>query len=85
MAEAKRNRLHELTDRQFYSLAHRLGNACDRLMNDYASGSRKYGHGGSLSFGWDWPTFGMLFPRMMARVWAVRDENKRRKGQKSAA
>jgi hypothetical protein len=72
------NRLQRLSTDKIIALANRLHEKCDRLMTEYASGGKTYGHGGALSFGWDMPTLGMIFPRAYHRFRAVITEGQKR-------
>lgn len=42
------------------------------MMEEYAAGSN------ALNYGWDWPTFNVLFPDQAAQIRLVRNEGRRR-------
>lgn len=56
-------RIQRLSEENFIALGYRVFEQADRMMTDYASGSSD-----ALKFGWDWPTFSVLFPRKY-RFW----------------
>ena len=71
--------LQKLSDDAFISLALRTVQTIDNLMTRSGeSSTNPYGFGGALSYGWDWPTANVYYPRRCARWRAILAEGKRR-------
>jgi hypothetical protein len=71
------NRLQTMPDEKIIKLAHKVQDAMDRLMRR-PDGSNQYGFGGSLSYGWDWPTASAYYPRKAKVYFKLCDEGRRR-------
>jgi hypothetical protein len=63
-------RLAKFSDESLINLARRMIEACDKTMRLNAEGG--------LSFGWDWPTFSVLFPRKYRAMLKIKAEGRRR-------
>jgi hypothetical protein len=58
------NRLQKLSTDSLVNVATRFLQSCHAMMRRYAAGSAD-----ALKYGWDWSTFGVLYPRKRA-LWS---------------
>lgn len=73
------NRIENLSNELLVKLALRAFQNIDNAMTRSGEDSHNpYGFGGALSYGWDMPTAGMIFPRLVNRYYALKDEAQRR-------
>ena len=70
--------LQSLCDQDWHDFGRRFLAKCDALMDNYA-----YGSPDALSFGWDWPTFRIIFPRVAKLTKRLCAEQKRRENDKA--
>lgn len=73
------DRLAKFAEADFISFSVKFLHTCDSRMVRMTRGEEKpYAFGGSLSFGWDWRTFGVYYPMMANRWHQIVAEGKRR-------
>lgn len=63
--------LQNLTNDDFLTFAKRYWKHLEKIMDDYTAGS-------SPDYGWDWPTFSIVYPVPYARWKAICKDAKRR-------